>query len=94
MTRVWLATALLVASCGPKTLALPDQPVDRAATCGVVAAAQARAGTANIKADLPFDAMGVVFTPSAPSPSFARVPSKLGRMPNTPIDPVIVDGSA
>ena len=58
MTRVWLATALLVASCGPKTLALPDQPVDRAATCGVVATAQARAGTANIKADLPVDAMG------------------------------------
>jgi hypothetical protein len=59
MTRAWLAALpLLVASCGPKALELPEQPVDRAATCGVVAAAQARAGTADIKADLPFDAMG------------------------------------
>lgn len=58
MTRAWLACALLVVSCGPKRLVLPEDPVDRAATCGVVAAAEARAGTADIKADLPFDAMG------------------------------------
>jgi len=59
MTRAWLVvSALLVTSCGPKTLELPAQPVDRAATCGVVAAAEARAGTADIKADLPFEAMG------------------------------------
>ena len=37
---------------------------------------------------------GVVFTPSAPTPSFCNVPWKLGRIPNTPIEPVIVDGSA
>ncbi len=37
---------------------------------------------------------GVVLTPSAPIPSLARLPWKLGRIPNTPIDPVIVDGSA
>ena len=59
MIRTWLVvSALFVTSCGPKTLELPTQPVDRAATCGVVAAAQARAGTADIKADLPFEAMG------------------------------------
>ena len=59
MTRAWLAAiGLLAASCGPKALELPEQGVDRAATCGVVAAAEARAGTADIKADLPFDAMG------------------------------------
>ncbi|MBA3896123.1 MAG: hypothetical protein H0X36_03085 [Sphingomonadaceae bacterium] len=35
-------TANLLSSCGPKTLALPVDPVDRAASCGVVAAADAR----------------------------------------------------
>ncbi|HEY1143861.1 MAG TPA: hypothetical protein VGE68_07485 [Sphingomicrobium sp.] len=58
MIRAWLLPALLLASCGPKTLTLPEQPVDRAATCGVVAAAEARAATTNIKAPLPFEAMG------------------------------------
>lgn len=53
-----LATAVMLASCGPKTLTLPEEPVDQAATCGVVAAAEARAGTADIKAKLPFEAMG------------------------------------
>jgi hypothetical protein len=52
------ATACSLWACGPKALELPEQPVDRAATCGIVAAAQARAGTADIKADLSFDAMG------------------------------------
>ena len=33
-------------------------------------------------------------TPSAPMPSFCSVPWKLGKMPNTPIEPVIVEGSA
>jgi len=59
MNRTMLiVSTFLLASCGPKRLELPQQPVDRAATCGVVAAAEARAGTADIKADLPFDAMG------------------------------------
>ena len=61
MSRCLLLTcALLLASCGPKSLSLPDQPIDRAATCGVVAVAQARLGTTDIKAPLPFDAMGRV----------------------------------
>ena len=37
---------------------------------------------------------GVVETPSAPTPSFWSAPWKLGMIPNTPIDPVIVEGSA
>ena len=61
MTRSLLLTsALLLASCGPKSLTLPEQPIDRAATCGVVAVAEGRLGTADIKAPLPFDAMGRV----------------------------------
>ena len=61
MTRCLLLTsALLIASCGPKSLTLPEQPMDRAATCGVVAVAEGRLGTADIKAPLPFDAMGRV----------------------------------
>lgn len=50
--------AMLLAACGPKALALPDNPVDRAATCGVVAAAEARQATADIKVSLPFTAQG------------------------------------
>lgn len=53
-----ISSALLLASCGPKTLTLPEQPVDRAATCGVVAADSARLGTRDIHAPLSFDAMG------------------------------------
>ncbi len=59
MIRLLLITsALLVASCGPKALTLPDQPIDRAATCGVVAADSARLATRDIQAPLPFEAMG------------------------------------
>jgi hypothetical protein len=36
------AMAAMVVSCGPKTLVLPADPLDRAATCGVVTAAAAR----------------------------------------------------
>ena len=57
MRRLFLASALLITSCGPKSIELPAQPVDRAATCGVVAAAEARAGTSDIKAPLSFASM-------------------------------------
>ena len=53
-----IASTLLLASCEPKTLTLPDQPVDQAATCGVIAAQSARLATHDIQAILPFDAMG------------------------------------
>src|SRR4051794_34057974 len=50
---------LLLAACGgPKALALPGEPVDRAATCGVVATASARGATADIQASLPIAAEG------------------------------------
>lgn len=55
MIRLPLA-ALLLASCGPQALSLPEAAVDRAATCGVVAAAEARAATNDIKQVLPFTA--------------------------------------
>ena len=44
------------------------------------------------------DEMGV-YTPTIlnrnkPTPNFRNIPWKLGSTPNTPIDPVMVDGSA
>lgn len=47
--------ALLITACGPKPLELPTDLVDRAATCGVVAAAQARTAT-RMEEALPFEA--------------------------------------
>lgn len=51
-----LTSAAIVAGCGPKTLSLPADPVDRAATCGVVATISARAAIRDIKAPLPLEA--------------------------------------
>lgn len=53
-----LAALLLTGCGGPKTLTLPEEPVARAATCGVVATAAARGATADIKAPLPIAAEG------------------------------------
>ena len=58
MRPILAASALLLASCGPKTLTLPEQPVDQAATCGVIAAQSARLAAPDFQAALPFDAMG------------------------------------
>ena len=58
--RTLALLALLLASCGERTLTLPDDPIDRAATCGVVAAASARAGQTNIEAPLTFDQQGQI----------------------------------
>ena len=44
------------AGCGPRALSLPADPVDRAATCGVVATIEARAATRDIKAPLALEA--------------------------------------
>lgn len=52
---------ILLASCGPKSLELPTDPVDRAATCGVVAAAAARTAVTDVKAPLPLAAQGKIF---------------------------------
>jgi len=53
--RALLLLTFMLAGCGPKALMLPEDPVQRAATCGVVAAAGARQGT-NIEAKLSFEA--------------------------------------
>jgi len=47
-------SALLLASCGPKKLALPEDPIDRAATCAVVSAATARNAATELKEGLDF----------------------------------------
>ncbi len=52
------AAAAMVASCGTETMILPEEPLDRAATCGVVAAAQARLAVTEISAPLPLEAQG------------------------------------
>ncbi len=50
------AAAVMLASCSYEPAVLPSQPIDRAATCGVVAAIDARAGSTDIKAPLPIEA--------------------------------------
>ncbi|HET9637725.1 MAG TPA: hypothetical protein VFP12_00790 [Allosphingosinicella sp.] len=52
---------IVLAACGPKSLELPTDPVDRAATCGVVAAAAARTAVTDLKAPLPLAAQGKIF---------------------------------
>jgi hypothetical protein len=50
----WPALAALgLASCGPDPMKLPNEPVDRAATCGIVAAAGARIAVTDVKSPLP-----------------------------------------
>lgn len=46
--------ALPLAGCGPKALALSDDPVTRAAQCAVVSTAKARLATKDVRAALPF----------------------------------------
>ncbi|MGZ8997325.1 MAG: hypothetical protein ACXW2T_00570 [Allosphingosinicella sp.] len=53
LPRLAICASMLLASCGPEPLTLPDQPVDRAATCGIVAAAQARLAVTDVSAPLP-----------------------------------------
>jgi len=61
MTRwILMAAALPLAACGPKSLELPQEPIERAATCGVIAANSARAATTDIKDDIPFEGIGRV----------------------------------
>lgn len=56
-----VAASLLLSGCGAKSLELPADPVDRAATCGVVAAATARTAVKDVKAPLPLPAQGRIF---------------------------------
>jgi len=52
--------ALVVSGCGPQKLALPSDPIGRAATCGVVAAADARSKNQQVAAPLSFDKQGQI----------------------------------
>lgn len=56
-----LVAALVLSGCGEKALELPSDPVDRAATCGVVAAAEARTAVTDVQAPLPLAAQGKIF---------------------------------
>jgi hypothetical protein len=49
-----VAAALIVEGCGEKAPKMPADPVDQAATCGVIAAASERE-SAGLKGDLPAD---------------------------------------
>ena len=60
MTRIIMAACgWSLAACGPQALALPEEPIDRAAMCGSVTAASARAATA-VGAPLSLEAIGKV----------------------------------
>jgi hypothetical protein len=57
-----LGWALALSACGgAKPLELPADPVDRAATCAVVAAAAAPTAVADVKAPLPLAEQGRIF---------------------------------
>lgn len=58
------AVAVVLVSCGPRQLVLSDDPVQRAATCGVVAAARARSATVDIRAPLSIEAQGQIMYPA------------------------------
>jgi hypothetical protein len=57
----FLACALTLSACGAKSLELPANPVDRAATCAVVAAAAARTAAPDVQAPLPLADQGKIF---------------------------------
>ncbi|HMJ93670.1 MAG TPA: hypothetical protein VK472_06190 [Allosphingosinicella sp.] len=53
-----LSVVAILSACGPEPLSLPDQPIDRAATCAIVAAASARQSTKDVSAPLPLAVHG------------------------------------
>jgi len=55
--RAW-PLLILLAGCGGRDAGLPADPVERAATCGVVAAAEARKASANVEAKLTLEQQG------------------------------------
>ena len=58
-----LASLALLSCSGEKPLTLPENGIDRAATCGVVAAAEARVAT-DVREVLPFEAQGRILHPA------------------------------
>ena len=53
-----LIAALALGGCGPQTLTLPADPIEQAATCGVVSAAAAREAGGDIAKPLSIEASG------------------------------------
>jgi hypothetical protein len=58
MMRAWLMLPLALAACGKQGAELPADPIERAASCGVIAAAQARQASANVDAKLTLEQQG------------------------------------
>jgi hypothetical protein len=58
MRAAWIMLPLALAACGKKPAALPDDPIKRAATCGVVAAADARRALGSVDAKLTIEQQG------------------------------------
>ena len=58
MKRALLMLPLALAGCGQKEAGFPDDPVQRAATCGVVAAAEARRTSGNVESKLSIEQQG------------------------------------
>ena len=56
--RALVLLPLMLAACGEKQAGLPDDPIQRAATCGVVAAADARRQVASVDAKLSLEQQG------------------------------------
>jgi hypothetical protein len=57
-SQLLLASSVALAGCGgPKALDLPADPIDRAATCGIVAAASVRTSI-DVNAPLPLETQG------------------------------------
>jgi hypothetical protein len=60
LTLVPLSAALILAGCGSKAPVLPDDPIEKAASCGVIAAASER-NAAGAKGELPPAAQERIF---------------------------------
>ncbi|WP_157220283.1 hypothetical protein [Flavisphingomonas formosensis] len=71
-----LPALAMVAACGKAKLSLPDDSVDRAATCAAVNATAARAGTTNVSAPLTLEQQGnalhYAMLAGAETPEFAQ----------------------
>lgn len=62
--RAWLILPLVLAGCGRSEQGLPADPVQRAATCGVIAAADARKASGNVEAKLTLEQQGAILHPA------------------------------
>ena len=62
--RAWLLLPLILAGCGSREAGLPSEPVARAATCGVIAAADARKASGNVEAKLTLEQQGAILHPA------------------------------